>query len=111
MPPSVDIKSVTGNTVRLRIHDPSNPTRRGKPDGVDGISVFSFVGAEPPTGVAGWHFEGNTTRTVIDVAFDGSVAPGSKVWFTSFYFNARAQSGPACAPVSTNLQGGGAMAA
>jgi hypothetical protein len=28
------------------------------------------------------------------------------VWLTAFWFNGRKQSGPACAPVGTNLPGG-----
>src|SRR5688572_10494619 len=109
--PGIDIVSAVGNTVRLRLHDAANPTRKGKPLGVDGASVFSFVGAAAPTDPAAWKFEGNTTLTKFTVAFPGSVPPGAKVWFTAFWFNPRAQSGPAATPVGTNIPGGGAMAA
>ena len=109
--PGIDIISAIGNVVRLRLHDSTNPTRKGKPLGVDGAAVFSFVGAVAPTDPAVWKFEGNTTRTITNVEFPGSVAPGSKVWFTAFWFNPRAQSGPAATPVGTNIPGGGAMAA
>ena len=91
--------------------DPANPTRRGKPAGVDGLSVFSFVGTSAPTDEANWKFEGNTTRTVVDVLFPATVVPGAKVWFTAFYFNARKQRGPAATAVGTNIAGGSAMAA
>jgi hypothetical protein len=111
MAPSILVKSGTGNTVRIRMVDPANPTRRARPAGVDGIAVFSFVGPVAPTDQAGWQFEGNTTRTTVDVVFPGTTTPGAKVWFTAFYFNSRKQSGPAAAPISTNLAGGGAMAA
>jgi hypothetical protein len=47
----------------------------------------------------------------ISVVFPASVAPGSKVWLTAFFFNPRALSGPAATPVSTYLPGGAAMAA
>ena len=109
--PSIVVVSMNGNTVRIRMVDPANPTRRGRPDGVDGIAVFSFVGASAPTEEAGWKFEGNTTRTTVDVTFPAETAPGAKVWFTAFYFNARKQSGPAATPVGTNIAGGSAMAA
>ena len=79
--------------------------------GVDGASVFSFVGAAAPTDESAWKFEGNTTRTVVNVLFPNTVAAGAKVWFTAFWFNPRAQRGPASAPVGTNIPGGGAMAA
>jgi hypothetical protein len=109
--PGVDVVSVTLNTVRLRLHDTVNPSRRGKPAGVSGASIFSFVGAVAPTEESGWKFEGNASRTVVDVTFTGATAPGAKVWFTAFWFNAKKQSGPASAPVGTNIAGGSAMAA
>ena len=72
-----------------------------------GASVFSFVGATPPVGVFGWNFEGNTGRTIIDAQFAGTLAPGTVVWLTAFWYNPRAESGPGCSPVSAILAGGG----
>jgi hypothetical protein len=109
--PALDILSVIGRTVKIRLHDSTDASRRGKPAGVIGANVFSFVGAAPPDDVANWKFEGGTGLTTIDVVFPNSAAPGAVVWLTAFWFNARKQSGPACAPLSTNLQGGNAMAA
>jgi hypothetical protein len=109
--PKMDIVSAVVRTVKIRLHDAANPTRRGKPEGVSGASIFSYVGATPPAEIAAWKFEGSTTRTVVDVEFDPSVASGATVWLTAFWFNPRSQSGPACAPVSTNLPGGAVMAA
>jgi hypothetical protein len=110
-PPGIDIVSSTGNTVKIRLHDSTSSSRRGKPLGVSGASVFSFVGAVAPTDQAGWNFEGNTSRTVVDVTFPSGTAAGAKVWFTAFWFNPRKQSGPAAAAVGTNIPGGAAMAA
>lgn len=109
--PSILIKSVSGNTVRIRLVDPQNPTRRGRPAGVDGLAVFSFVGENAPTTEGAWKFEGNTTRTTVNVIFPSTTPAGSKVWFTAFYFNNRKQSGPPSTSVSTNIAGGQAMAA
>jgi hypothetical protein len=104
--PGLDIGSVSGWTVRVKLHDKALGSKRGKPAGVSGASVFSFVGATPPNDMASWKFEGNTGRTVVDIVFDTSNVPGAKVWLTAFWFNGRKQSGPPCSPVSTNLQGG-----
>jgi hypothetical protein len=109
--PGLDIVSAVVRTVKIRLHDSANPTRRGKPAGVAGASVFSFVGATPPAEIVGWKFEGNTTKTTVEVEFASSVASGATVWVCAFWFNPRAQSGPACNPVSTNLPGGAVMAA
>src|SRR4051794_28497709 len=46
-PPAVDIVSVSGHTVRFRLHDHGS-NRRGKPAGVQGAAIFSFVGPETP---------------------------------------------------------------
>jgi hypothetical protein len=104
--PLLEVKSVFGRTARIRLIDAANPTRRGKPLGVIGASVFSHVGATPPAELSAWKFEGNTGRTTVDVVFPSSVASGATVWLTAFWFNPRKQSGPACDPVSANLPGG-----
>ena len=110
-PPGIDIVSAVGRTVTLRLHDSLSPTTRGKPDGVAGATVFSYVGTAAPVELDDWKFEGNTTLTKYDVNFDPEVANGAMVWFTAFWFNPRAQSGPAASPVSTNMPGGLAQAA
>ena len=107
----IDILSVRGNTVSLRLHEGGDSTRRGKPVGVNGAALYSFVGAVPPTDERDWTFEGLTSRVKADITFPGGVPPGSQVWFTAFWFNQRKQNGPAATPVTTNLQGGMAMAA
>ncbi len=91
--------------VSITLREPGS-TRRGKPPGVAGIAVASYVGSTPSANIADWKFEGNTTRMALEVAFGEDVAPGAKVWLTAFYFNPRAQSGPACAPLSVILSGG-----
>ncbi|MCC7350779.1 MAG: hypothetical protein IT446_09435 [Phycisphaerales bacterium] len=109
--PMMDIVSVVGRTAKSRLHDSANPTRRGRPEGVAGASIYSFVGATPPAELSAWTFVGNTSRTTCDVQFDADVPAGAVVWLTACWFNAKAQNGPTCAPVSTNLPGGGAVAA
>jgi hypothetical protein len=109
--PGIAILATVGNTVKLRLFDAIDTARRGKPAGVDGASVFSHVGANPPTEVSGWKFEGNTSLTKFDIAFPSETAPGAKVWFTAFWFNERKQAGPTTTPLGTNIPGGAAMAA
>ena len=109
--PDIDVVSVIGRTVKLRLHDSTSGTKRGKPAGVAGASVFSFVGAAAPSDSTLWEFEGNVTRTTFDVVFADSVASGAQVWFTAFWYNPRANKGPGSPAVGTNIQGGAAMAA
>lgn len=107
--PTLVVKSTNLNIVRVELRTMSGPgvSQRGKPPGVTGAAVFSYVGATPPIDIEDWVFQGNTTRTVVDIAFDPGIAPGAKVWLCGFWFNARMQSGVASAPISTNVPGGG----
>jgi hypothetical protein len=104
--PLIEVKSVSGRTAKIRLIDTFNPTRRGKPAGVSGAAVFSFVGASAPAELADWKFEGNTGRTTFNVLFPASVVAGATVWITAFWFNPRKQAGPVADAQSANLPGG-----
>ena len=108
--PVIDIISSVGNAVKIRLHDAVSP-RRGRPTGVAGAALFSFVGAAAPTDESAWTFQGLTTRTTATITFPNTVAAGSKVWITAYWRNPRDQSGPAATAVGTNIPGGAAMAA
>lgn len=109
--PGIEIRATVGNTVKIRLFDVADSARRGKPLGVIGASVFSFVGASAPTEESAWTFEGNTGLTRLDITFPPETAPGARVWFTAYWFNQRKQRGPAANPAGTNIPGGAAMAA
>lgn len=111
--PAMEILSNIGRTVTIRLHDPATPGKRARPDGVQGATLFSWVGEDdPPLDVTAWKFEGSMTKTnSIAIEFPVSVADGAKVWLTAFWYNPRAQSGPPCAPVSTRIIGGLSKAA
>jgi hypothetical protein len=103
--PVMEVISALGRTLKVKLHA-QDSNRRGKPDGVDGATVFSFVGEAPPADIAAWKFEGSITKTVFDIEFPATVAAGSQVWLTAFWFNPRSQSGPACQPISAYIAGG-----
>ena len=94
-----------GNTVRIKLKD-NEGSKRGKPAGCAGASVFSLVSPTQPTTPAGFRFEGNTSKNLTDIVFDDTLAPGTRVWIIAFWFNGKCQSGPSCAPLGTFLQGG-----
>jgi hypothetical protein len=102
--PELDILSVTGRTVRCRVHG-TQASRRGKPEGVAGVAFFSFVGENAPTEPGQWKLEGSSTRTTFEVSFPQG-QPGDKVWLTACWYNPRLQQGPTCPASSTNLQFG-----
>lgn len=104
--PTIKIISTTGWTVRIRLLD-GEGGKRGKAPGTAGAAVFSAVGETAPGNIEDWTFQGNVGRvTAIDIPFPTNLAAGTKVWFTSFWFNGRKQSGPASQPISANLPGG-----
>jgi hypothetical protein len=107
--PTLVVKSTNLNIVRVELKTTSGPgvSSRGKPAGVSGAAVFSFIGPAAPTDTSAWKFEGNTTKTAVDIVFDPGITPGAKVWLTAFWFNSTMESGAACAPISTNVPGGG----
>lgn len=103
--PELDISSVNGRTVTVRVH--SNTEHGRKPDGVKGANVWTFVGDVPPDELTGFFFWGLSTRNLFEVEFPNSVEPGSKVWFAAGWVNGKGQVGPVCDPVSTHVQFGG----
>jgi hypothetical protein len=96
-------------TVVLNIHDAASPAKRRKPAGCVCAWVYSFVGTEYPSDPAAWTFEGATSKARFDVAFSSDVAGGTQVWLRAAWVNAKQQAGPMSVPVSTTLQGGGAV--
>jgi len=107
--PALEVASAFGRMLKLKLH-PMNSPSKGKPQGVQGATIFSFVGPNPPAELSQWKFEGNTTRTHFEVEFLPSVPVGSQVWLTAFWTNPRGQSGPACVPISAYLAGGAGIA-
>ena len=104
--PVIDFTSVKDFTIQLRLHN-GDSTKRAKPEGVIGATLFSFVGDAPPTDLSAWKFEGNVSQTITSVTVPNTTASGSKVWLTAFWFNRKSESGPATTPTATIIQGGG----
>ncbi len=100
--PQLDIASVTGRVVKIRLRD-AETGKRKKPEGVATATVLSYVGETIPESIREWTFEGNDSRLDTEVDFEDTVPTGSKVWLTAFWSNRRGESGPACPPVSTHL--------
>lgn len=106
---ALEVMSVVDWTVRIKLHDTNPSSKRGRPPFTAGANVF--VGTTPPPELSAWKFEGSASRTVMDVLFSPTIAPGARVFLCARWFNPRSQSGPLCSPVATNLQGGAVMAA
>lgn len=104
--PVVEVLGVSGFTVTVRLRSAVTGMLRGKPAFVVGASLFSFTGEAPPSDISQWKFEGNTGKPKFAVQFPNTLAKGTTVWFTAFWFNGAKISGPMTTPISTVLQGG-----
>jgi len=109
--PNLDNVSMNGHTFSATVHG-GDSARNKKPAGVQGISIFTQVGDQPDFDWTKWTFISSQTKLDFSVDFDPSLAPGTKVWVTVFFWNGKAESGPAATPVYAYIQYGGmAMAA
>lgn len=102
--PVMEVLGAIGRTLKCRVH--AIGSGRAKPEGVAGCSVFSFVGSAAPADITQWVFQGSSTRTSFDVEFPATVAAGAQVFLCAFWYSPRAQSGPACQPITAYLAGG-----
>jgi hypothetical protein len=105
--PGMDLISVTGRTVMLRIHDLASVSRRGKPAGVAAAWVYTFVGENYPADPAHWTFAGATTRAKYRIVFPDDTPNDQQVWIAALWINRKQEAGPMSAPLTTNLPGGG----
>lgn len=104
--PVLTVEKVSGWTVSVRLKTVQGGTR-GRLAGTLGAAVFSYVGVNPPTDISQWTQQGLVGKAMFDVVLSDELAPGTKVWLTAYWFNGRKESGPACPPVATYIQGGG----
>ncbi|MEM7576725.1 MAG: hypothetical protein AAF328_04540 [Planctomycetota bacterium] len=103
--PIIEVTKIDGRTLHLKFK--SAEGGRGKAEYAQGLTIFSHVGSEPPADIGTWKFEGSVTTTETKVVFPTSVAPGSQVWLTAFWFNRKAESGPAATPIAAGIGYGG----
>jgi hypothetical protein len=98
--PVLEVTKTSGRTVTLELK--AGKSKRGKPAKVAGASIFSYTGEQAPETAEGWVFLTNTTRTTVEIPF-GPSDQGDTVWITAFWYNSKAQSGPANPGISIEL--------
>jgi hypothetical protein len=97
-PPVVQVVSVVGRVVRIRLRgQPSEGGRRGI--GALGAQVYSFVGDPPPTDARGYHHEGVATRETYQIVFPNDVPGGATAWVSAAWVSPRGMTSSACTPV------------
>ena len=108
--PTVAIAGVVDRTVKVTIYDPQTASKRGKPKDAVAAWVYTYVGDDYPSDPSAWDFQGAATRYSHQVVFPSGIPGGTKVFVMAAWINGKQQSGPPSLPVSTCLQGGGAVA-
>jgi hypothetical protein len=108
-PPEVDVKSVVGRLVTLRVRQ-TGVENNSRPIGSVGAYIFSHVGPTAPTEPEAYKFEGLCTRRTVQVQFPNDVPSGATAWIAAAWVSARGQRGFACTPVSVTIQGGPVLA-
>ena len=104
--PQIEIGDRQGTSVWLRIHG-DDAKRRGRPLLTAGVNVFSYTGPVAPPDPAAFRFEGQFSRMDVPITFPMNTVPGTTVWFTAYFYNAKGESGPGCTPVPAIIAGGG----
>lgn len=109
--PAVDVLTVVGRLVKLRVHNNESESKRAKAPGAIGANVYTFVGPVAPTDPAEYFFQGMTTRALTEVQFANTVPSGATVWVSCCWVGSRGQIGNASTPIPFTLQGGAISAA
>ncbi|CAN5633363.1 hypothetical protein BH09PLA1_BH09PLA1_06480 [soil metagenome] len=109
-PPTVEVISVSGRLVNVRVHDTETESR-GLPFGATGANLYTFVGPSAPTDPRAYHYEGVTTRSKAQIIFPDTVPSGSTIWISAQWVSARGQLSIGSTPISFTLQGGAIPAA
>jgi hypothetical protein len=104
--PTLEVLAAQNRRVRIRLRNLDPEGSRCKPANVIGATILMCVSEQFPSDLAAWSFARNTTKSRLDIRLPGSVPAGARVWLVARWLSAKLQHGPACTPVSTNLQGG-----
>jgi len=109
--PVLTVLPSTGRVVRIRLRDPAEPNRLGKPAGIAGAAVMSYTArspeeTSPPIEMSKWSYHGNATRRTFNVNLGADVPTGARVWIAAMWYSTRGKFGPASTPQSVIAQGG-----
>jgi hypothetical protein len=103
--PVAKIVSVNGWTTEVQITT-AGSDRRGLPDDVAGINIYSFQGSLPPTDPLLWVYEGESSRSRFKLVAAPETPVGTKIFYTFCFKSPRFQVGPACGGVPVVVGGG-----
>jgi hypothetical protein len=103
--PVAKIISVNGWMTEVQITT-ADSDRRGLPDDVAGVNIYSFVGQTAPSDPSLWVYEGESSRGRFKIEAPAELAAGTKIFYAFCFKSPRFQTGPACAGVPVVVGGG-----
>jgi hypothetical protein len=110
-PPMIQVISVSGRLVRLRVYDRNSPTCRSKPFGAWLAEIHWYVGEESPADPRAYRLACFTSRTTTQLTLPNSVPSGATAWLSARWVSARGETSRASVPLRFTLQGGPATVA
>jgi hypothetical protein len=100
--PAVVLKPSAQWSQEIGIIVPSDPTRRGRPEGVEAWQIFLRVGDAAPVGTNDCRLVGQTTRPNFTVPFE-TADGGKTAWIAVRAVNNKGEFGPLSAPVPVRI--------
>jgi hypothetical protein len=99
--PGLDVSEVTNDSFTLKILGPNGKATR--PPGVALVSTATWVGETFNPDLTKWTYQGQrgTMRSTITIT---GLTPGTVVWITAAYLNAKGETGPAAPPRAVTMQ-------
>ena len=85
----------------IRFHNPDDPDTKAKPNGVEGVEVFQYIGDNPPA-FDEWTFIGSTGRFLFPITYMAEEAKMT-AHIVSRYRNPRGEVGPWSDPIVVDI--------
>ena len=99
--PDITIDKREHLVITIRVHNPEDPDTNSKPEGVEGVEVFQFIGENPPH-TSEWTYAGSTGRFLFPIVYD-EVDAKLTAHIIARYRNPRGEVGPFSDPITVDV--------
>ena len=99
--PDITIEKREHLEVTIRLHNPEDPETNAKPDGVEAVEVFQFIGDNPPA-LKDWSYVGSTGRFLFPINYLEEDTKKT-AHIAARYRNPRGETGPWSDPVEVDI--------
>ena len=99
--PDLTIEKREHLEITIRIHNPIDPDTNARPDGVEAVEVFQFIGDEPPA-LKEWSYVGSTGRFLFPITYLEEDTKKT-AHIAARYRNPRGETGPWSDPIEVDI--------